>query len=100
VRSRFRNRPKSDGFGRALDRARAVRPKLAREAASYVMRHYRLHRELPPKPALALLSVQQVSWIVVRGEFEHRLGLIVLVRFVVDLNRTIRRWLAQRARTR
>lgn len=99
MHSRSPSPRRSDRFARGLARARAARPTLERDAARYVLSHYRAHRRLPPKPALALLSVQRLAWIVMRGEIEHRLGLVALARRIAKLSVGLRHWLAGRRDT-
>lgn len=80
--------PPNSRFSQALAAGLARRPALVKEAADRVLNHYRRTRRLPPRPVPALLPRTTLAWLIVRGEAEHRLGL-------VRARRLLAHWLGQ-----
>jgi hypothetical protein len=73
---------------RSLAKHCAARPKLEREAAGYLLDHYRVHRTLPAGPVVALLTPQAQALLIARGELEHRLR---LSKFILAVRKAARR---------
>lgn len=66
-------------FARRLAQIRADRPVRRLKAEQLLLTHYRMHRELPVRPIIAMIPRRRLYALICRAEIEHRLHIAQLL---------------------
>lgn len=89
-----RRRPKqpAETLSAAARRAAAAAPALRERARRYALAHYRAHRRLPARPALIGMTELEIAFVLVRGDFEHRLGIAAALLRIASIRCRLIQW--------